>query len=613
MSLCAGVLIAILFYAVLLGAGARVFGAALGSPARGAAAPLIIIPLATDWMRFALHLSPAAAFAAAAIIFAAGTMIFHLTYKPAGPFSGMRRQERNKWLFGLILYLALEGILRTWLFTGNTPNPADDTYSGYKANAIIHSPSWPTMLPEAPELPMAYYYYVYEWPAAFASLAKVPLLAGWWVTAIVFCTMGAMLLYELILPALRTKRDVLIGALIALNGSDLSFLAALALGFGPKNWALIAPILGKRYGLYLHVTGYSGGYWSPFAAFAMGLLLVSIWLLWQLIREQRLSRGEYLFVLLSIASLAGYCTFDLIGLVLAIMPVLTAAAVLERKAGVVRRWVISMVTMGMGALLLSLPVVALLIHRAPGARQERFKDPLLVWLHTGLPSHGYGALPILALWTAVLIPLTNPTILPVLWRRGDEPEEISIRLLMWIFGFGTFVCLFGVMDDFEPKFGGVPAGAAILAFYQMRNPPKWSKALLICGLIGPSLVALDTVRANLVLQKVDPVWRKLDAVSDERDEVVLYDVPRPPLTHPRIYPYFSRAQFLAPVDQIDDQARNFMVDPAQLATLPPTAERVRELAKGAPTYLLLRSGTAVAEGEELYRDQEYSIDRVPVR
>jgi hypothetical protein len=255
----------------------------------------------------------------------------------------------------------------------------------------------------------------------------------------------------------------------------------------------------------------------------------------------------------------------------------------------------------------------LLIHRAPGARQERFRDPLLVWLHTGLPIHGYSAIPILGLWTAVLIPLTNPMILPVLWRRKDEPEEQSVRLLMWIFGFGTFVCLFGVIDDFVPKFGGIPAAAAILAFYRMRNPPKWSMALLLCGLVGPNLAALDTVRANVVLEKIDPVWRKLDALTAERDEVVLYDVPRPPQTHPSMFPYFSRAQFLVPVDQIDDESRNFMVDPAGLTKLPSTAERVRELAKGAPTYLLLQSGTAPPKGEELFRSKEFSIDRVPVR
>jgi hypothetical protein len=140
---------------------------------------------------------------------------------------------------------------------------------------------------------------------------------------------------------------------------------------------------------------------------------------------------------------------------------------------------------------------------------------------------------------------------------------------------------------------------------------------MVCGLIGPSLLILNTIRANIAGPKQDPLWRTLDRLSSDTHEIVLYDVPysvrRQRVPWQNAAPFFSRIQFLAPADEVDDQDQNFMVDPAQLKTLPPTPDRVRELAKGAPTYLLLRTGTAASAGERLYSDDLFSLDRVKLK
>jgi hypothetical protein len=477
------------------------------------------------------------------------------------------------------------------------------------------------VFPEAPELAMAYYYYAFSWPAALASWTGVPVPGGWWVTAIVLCVMGGMLVMELLLPRLRRRRDFMVALLVVASGCDVSYLTALAFGLGPKNWYGDGGMLGRlgnHYGLYLRVPQFvcyqnSNG---PFAGFEAGLLVVALVFLWRLIVEKKLTRAEYGFVILVIASLAGYCTFDLIGLVLVIAPVLCVAAIAVQGREAARRWFGPLAAMAAGALALCLPIVTSLVHRTQGIRLDRFKYPLLVWLRTGLPHAGWGVFAMLLVAFVFVAGISNLALLPVMFRGGKEPLSPFTKLLLWMFWFGTFVCLFGVTDDFVGKFGWFLSMVAILAFFTMERPPRWSEALLICGVIGPSLAVLNTVRANVVANKLDPVWRALDHLEAGGHEVVLYDVPmaeRKRRGPNQIFsPYFSRARFIVPADQIDDQGQNYMMNPAQLKTLPPTAARVRALAAGSPTYLLLRMSTAAPTGERVYSDALFSIDRVKV-
>ena len=614
MNLFAGAALGISFFAVPLLSGGRVFGAALGAPMRGAVIPLLGIPLLTDWLRFAAHFSPARALAVSTILYLVVAALFFLRFRPQSPFSIMDPAARRYWMLALVLLFASHALLRVWLFTGTVPNPADDGYSGYKANALIHTPSWPTMFTEALETPMAYYYYAYEWPAALASWAGVPLRAGWWVTAIILCASGSMLIFESILPRFRDRRDFLLGTLVVLNGCSISFVLAAAFKLGPRFWTQEAGILGSRYHLYLRTPQFNSGYWSPFAVFVAGLLGVVVCYLWRLIEERKVHRAEFVFVLLTVASLAGYCTFDLIGFAIVFVPVLTVAAIIVQRGESLRRWLLPLAAMGIAALAVSLPIVLQLSHRAPGSRQERFKDPLLVWLHTGLPIYGLHVLLGLLLWFLLALALSNLLVLPILFPGNTSPRERFTVLLLWIFGFGTFVCLFGVIDDFVPKFGIALAAIGILAFYSIRNPPVWSMPLLMIGLIGPGLGFLDTIRANVVLQKADPIWKTLDALNTQTHEVVLYDVPLPERYRrtgwTNTTPYFSQIEFVVPVNEIDDLGINFMVNPAQLATLPPTAVRMRQFSKGAPTYLLLRTGSAAPAGVRLYSDGAFTLDRV---
>jgi hypothetical protein len=554
-------------------------------------------------------------------LYGAGALVFFLWARPRGPFAGMDAESRRRWVRALVFLVIVHMLVRSWMFTGSAPLPSDDACAGYKANALINSPSWPTVFPEAPELALAYYYYAFSWPAALASWVHLPVPSGWWVTAIVLCAMGGMLVLELILPRLRSGRDFLVALVVVTAGCDVSYLPSLAYGLGPKNWYREGGFIGRlgdHFGLYLRVPQFvcyqnSNG---PFAGFEAGLLVVAVVLLWRLITDGKAKGAESIFVGLVIASLAGYCTFDLIGFVLVIAPVLCGAAIAVQGGGALRRWFVPLAAMGAGSLALCLPIVMSLAHRSREIRLDRFRDPLLIWLRTGLPHAGYGVFAMLVVAFVLAAGISNVALLPVMFRGGKEPLPAFTKLLLWMFWFGTFVCLFGVTDDFVGKFGWFLSMVAILAFFTIEKPPKWSRVLLVCGVIGPGLAILNCVRANIVMEKFNPAWATLDQLEAQRHEVVVYDVPdaerrrRGPLEI--LIPYFSRIEFVAPVEQINEQGQDYMMDPSQLKTLPPTAERVRALAKGSPTYLLLRLSSTAPEGERVYSDRIFSIDRVKV-
>ena len=512
-------------------------------------------------------------------------------------------------------FFLIHVFVRTWLFSGSVPNPADDAFSGYKSNALIHSISWPTMLPMVPELPMAYYYYFYVWPAAFASWAGVPLKSG------LMGHLGRVVrhwrhagTFELVLPRLRNRRDQIVGSLIILNGCSLSFLLGLAMRTGPKHWIQEQGMISHRYGLYLRVPQATSEYRDPFIPFTTGVLIVALFFLWRLIEDRRLGWPQAIFVTMALASLAGYCTFHLVGFVLVVVPVLTIAAIAIQRRESLRRWFPPFIALGLASLALCCPLVYQLIHRAPGGRMERFRDPLLVWLPGALGHLGFGVIAGLALLALLSAALSNILVWPVLFRGDGKSLPTFVKCLLGIFFLGTFVCFFGVIDDFVPKFGTFVATAAILAFLSLEKPPKWSYPVVVCGLIGPCLLILNTARANFAGDKQDPIWRTLDQIGAQTHEVVLYDVPAPERMRRTPWqdeaPYFSRIQFLSPADQVDEQDRNFMVDPAQLKTLPPTQVRLRALAGGSSTYLLLRMADAPPAGERLYSSNLFSLDRV---
>jgi hypothetical protein len=470
------------------------------------------------------------------------------------------------------------------------------------------------MLPAEPELAMSYYYYGWVWSAGVASWFGVAPAPAWWVSAIVFCVTGGMLIIELFLPRLRDMRSLALATLVIIAGCSISILMALPLRLMPKDWARAGIVLCERYGLYMTVPA-GPSLWTPSTIFTHGLLMVVLLLLWRLFEDRTPNRPACIFVVLGLASLAGYCTFDLLGFGIVVLPVLVLAVLVTDPRGALRRWAPRLIAMGIASVLLCLPLLLNLLHRAPGAHVNGY-IPLLVWLQSAPHRFGLPLILGLAGWTLLATALGNVLIFPVLFRGDRQPLPAFTRLLIAIFFFGAFVCFFSVTFDFPAKFGQFLGLTAILAFFSLEKPPKWAGALLLCGIVGPGLITLDIVHANIFLQKMDPVWRTLDQLDAQTHEVVLYDIPlseqaqRNGWLH--LEPFLSRIQFLEPADQIVEGDRVYFSDPALVKTLPPTMVRLRKLMNGAHTYLLLRSGTAAPKGARLYSSPSFSLDRVSV-
>ncbi|MBC7851942.1 MAG: hypothetical protein IAF94_00755 [Pirellulaceae bacterium] len=352
----------------------------------------------------------------------------------------------------------------------------------------------------------------------------------------------------------------------------------------------------------------------PFGVLATGVLIASIAILVEFIQQGWDSR-KAAFVTLGVGALAGYCTFHLIGFAVVVMPVLCVAALLTQKRLVFKKWIPHIMAIGLGALLLCLPLILELLQRKSGIRYGRFRDPLLVWLQTAFDKFSILQIGGLFGWALICALAANILILPVVLRPRSEKLSLLGAVLLSIFFLGTLVCFFGVVDDFVPKFGHFITTALVVLFFTLKERPKWSTALLLAGLVGPILFTLNNVRANIATRKWDPVWRELDRLTEKTGEVVLYDVSiterrthRTPWEN--ILPLFSKASFLVPANQVDDQDQNFLRDPADLEKLPPISSRLANLIGPAPTWLLLSTPDRQLLGEELYRSPLFSVQRV---
>lgn len=607
MDLFADTLLALLCFGIVLGSGAWAFRSYVGGTSQAVAVPMLLLPLLSDWIRFLAGIPFTLSFAVAGAIYLGVAGFFG--------FKSVRAEKRlfdSKWWLALVVVLATQVVIRIWLVTERGPNPGDDTYAGFKTQALLHSQGWPTIHPEAPDLPISYYYHAYMWPAALAPLG-ISIKAGWWVTAIILCVVGGMLVLELIMASLKNRGDVALASVTVAVGCSLSVVLALVQRLPPRLWLQEAGYLTQEFGLYMRVPVTVGAYWAPFNAIATGVLLVATIFLLDSIRG-RWSLPRFLWTVLVVGSLAGYCTFHLIGFMLIVVPVLTVVAWRETTAGTLRRWLTSLVALGTASALATLPLLLDLAQRQTATRYDRFRDPLHIWLQTAFEK--FSVLQVLGLgfWILAAALLSNILLLPLLarWRAGRL--DFEAKSLLAVFGVGTLVSFFGVTDDFVPKFGLYIASLPAVVFLRSGPWRGWERALWIAGLTAPLFLALNAFRANLATPKWDRVWHLIDQTATKTGEVVLYDVPfserrnRNPWQN--VIPYFSRARFLVPADQVDDQGQNFLRDPAALATLPSTERRLAQMIGDAPTYLLLTTPDRPPAGEELYRSGLFSLQRI---
>jgi hypothetical protein len=193
------VVLALFFFLLLSASGVLTFGRALGTPARGAAVPFLAIPPVEDWIRYLLNCSFKAAWLAALLLWVAFVVVrlaqrrFSLAGLPRLLFS-------RRWQIVFFSVLFFHIVSRLWLLSGVAPNPRDDLWGGYKANALFNTQGWPAPNPEIPEIGFTYYYFAYTWPAALASWLGISLWAAWWPSIVALSTIGLLLIVELWLP-----------------------------------------------------------------------------------------------------------------------------------------------------------------------------------------------------------------------------------------------------------------------------------------------------------------------------------------------------------------------------------------------------------------------------
>lgn len=591
----------LLVLGAFLVSGLWVFGRSFGSPTRGAALPLLFVPVVADWIRLVSHCSFSLSWLLSAIAYFVLAGIWWFT---AARQRGVALKNLH-WLWLALAFIVFFGVLRIWLISGTNPNPADDVFSGYKANALLNSASWPTAYPEASELDFSYYYYAYMWPAALGSWFGLTLWAGWWATATVLCATGAMLAIELLLPRLRSRPLLVIAGMIIVTGASLCAPLLVIAHMPLKVW--LNPIGAILKGeLQFPFPQHIVDYWMPFNVFAAGIVLQVSYIMLQSLRLTWKTKRT-LFAVFGLGALAGYCTFDLLGFVLVAMPALGLVTIKYLSS---RRWLkigFYFALTGFAAVILSLPYLSQIAQRNSDGRITDLNH-LPGWLLETHPSPARAAT-IISLWLVFMV-LRNP----LGWIGFFTAQSIArpswVFFLRGLFLLGICLSFFGVVLDFVPKFGIVIALAGIFLFWERPRPGKWMILFLLICLLEPLLMALNIVRANLMISSSDPVWRTLDAEGYEKDRPVVYSIgalrkERGVWTNTA--PFFSRSAFLTPKEEFAETEVNFIRDATLRHDLASIPERLATHFPQANQYLLLGPPGSSPSGQIIYQSSDFTV------
>lgn len=593
-------LIGISFFGTLFVASYWAFARSLRSATRAFAVPLLFIPLASDWIRWSLNLSFHYSFLFATILFLIATTIVQISSPAKQRFQipGFRRWIRS---FGCLIFLHV--LIRSWFFTGSSPSPADDVFSGYKAHALLFAQGWFAPHPEIPELSFNYYYYAYSWPAGLASWFSISLWSAWWVTAVTLCVIGGMLVMEIALPRLKNNFQIALGSCLVTAGASLSFIVDIFLKMPPKEWGHTVQYLTPD-NLYLRLPIQMQGYWGPFVPFCSGLLVVLIVLSirsW----KKNLHWAEHLFLVLCIAGLAGYCTFFLVGYLLIVLPSLLVVLLTRFRYSQWLNAIRAHLCWGLCACIASLPILLEFAERSRGIRHQAFV-PLPLWL-SQLPAHQTAKIGWVLLIILFLVPFYNPASFLFL-KKTKARRSPFYQVGMILFFWGTLVCCFGVTDDFVPKFGFLIALSGLTPLLFLSFTKKTWTIMASIGILGPLLLILNCTRANIASSKMDPLWQVLDQQQAHEPILVYYDAPdiRSTVNAWTVFsPFFSRAEFLVPIDQMDDEGRNFLKNPALLKQLPDTLNRLKAASPNHTVFKLTSS--AMTSPSVLYQNRSYSL------
>jgi hypothetical protein len=600
----AEVAVAFFFFGLLLASGVATFGGSLGTPGRAAVVPLLVIPLVEDLVRYCSNCSFKTAWLAA-VLFWVACVVVKLALRPVSSRRWPRLLFARRWQIAFGFALLFHVVLRLWIFTGTEPNPRDDLWGGFKANALFNSSGWPTPNPEIPELSFPYYYFVYMWPAGIAAWSGMSVWALWWPTIIVFSTLGTLLIIELWLPFIRSKRAMVAAVIAATVGASVVLPLDLIFKLQPKTWVewgFLPPFFVPA-NLYLQLPTQMQAIEAPFDVFCNGLLLTVVWLI---IRGWRraLSWNRYFYITLAVAALAGYCTFHLMGYVVVVLPALFLLAL---RDGLVLAWrrLAPIALSGMVSLVLAWPLLSEQLHRRGHSALVPGFEPLYLWV----PRHpAFFGLIGLAFGMVFLLVLLNPLgIWAAFTRAARSPWT---RLLQWMFLWGCLTCLWG-SDGYVLKMGTFISLAGVCLFVlQFDRRSRFELWLGALCLFGPVLLLLNNIRANATVEKIDPVWVALDRAALGSSLPVFF----PSGKEERLVPYFSRARFMGTTGEIDNQYADYLSDLDALAKLPDWPERLRRLNPGATSYLYLRKAGVelTSKGRVIYQDPLYTLTLEPM-
>ena len=591
---------AFLLFALLLASGVIAFGRSLGTPARASAVPLLAIPPVEDLIRFLLHCSFKSAWLAAILLWI-GFVLIRLGLSRSWFQPLPRLLFSRRWQLALLVALLLHLVLRLWIFTGHAPNPRDDLWGGFKANALFNSTGWPTPNPEIPELGFPYYYFVYMWPAGLAAWFHLSLWAAWWPTIIVFSTVGTLLIMELWLPYIHSKLGMAAAAVAATVGASAVLPLDLIFRLPPKGWMEwgFLPRFFIPADLYLQVPTQMQAIEAPFDVFCSGVLLTVTWMILRSWHRPP-NWSYYLYLILGIGALCGYCTFYLMGYLFVILPALFVVALRDGPLQLRRRF-LPLALCGGVSLILSWPLFSEELHRRGHSVLVSGTDPLYLWV----PKHPS---PFGLIWLVIAILILLVLLNPLgAWASFAPARSSWARLLRWIFLWGCLTCLWGA-DGYVLKMGTLISLAGVALFVvQVPRQAKTVWRLAALCLLGPSLILLNNVRANATVEKIDPVWEAIDRAALDSGTAVFF----PSGKAERLVPYFSRARMMGVSDEVDPQYADYLSDVDALKKLPPWLERLRRLNPGSSTYLRLQTAGSPnsSSGTIIYQDSSYILTR----
>ncbi|MFA7345475.1 MAG: hypothetical protein WC003_14335 [Terrimicrobiaceae bacterium] len=578
----------LLFFTGLLGLGGAAWGRQLGTFARGAAFMLLTVPLLSDWIRWSFLVSHSISWGGAVLIMVliSATVLLLRVRRIGWP----KWNLRHRWVWLLLAVLIFHLIARLWIFSGSVPNPADDTYGGYKSAALLFSQSWPASHPELPELDFNYYYFAYVWPAGLAAWLGISLHLGWWMTAVVLCSVGSILLGEIFLPYARARWQIPAIALMVTFGSTFSWLIAAAFGLSPKFWGMEYSLLLPK-DLYLVTPFFCRAFWMPFALFMSGCLWVVYRFLWsgQLAYPLRV---RCWFIWCSVGALAGYCTFLLPAFVLTGVGGWVLLRLLQTRGKALPRLVAQVGGLGIASLLMALPLLLEFLKREGTARTARFTKPIYHWLFAG--DHVGNHVFVAGVLAMVLLLFVTANILGViaLFRHGSNRFWQDSHLIL-VFLLGSAFVMISPLEDMGPKLAVWVVIAGFLLFF--RRGGLQSKVLTLvfaASLIGPLLILTNTVRANLALRKMDPVWKYLDNQRAEYPYVYFSmgaDARAKRLPWDSVVAYYARVRFLVDPAELDDAGQQFFARKSDMNLLGNRGQRIASLGWDSEKIAVLTS------------------------